>query len=226
MDKVKTVADKKGQTLQGHDSAANIRDGANPATGWSASGPRATSLAVGRRNSSRCFLAESAVLAMFLLLALPPGFGQKKPAQPQASAQGTRERLVANAHALESRGRPDMAIQIWQQILLSDPKNAEALAGLARDFKLSGNLTQADATLEKLRAVNPSDPNIARIQALASTRAQSDRLRQAGNLARQGHNEEAMKIYRELYGDRPPDGDIALAFYQTMYGTNGGKDAA
>ena len=106
-----------------------------------------------------------------------------------------------------------MAIQIWQQILLSDPKNTEALAGLARDFKLSGNLTQSDATLEKLRAVNPNDPNIAKIQALASTKAQSDRLRQAGNLARQGHNEEAMKIYRELYGDRPPDGDIALAYY-------------
>jgi tetratricopeptide (TPR) repeat protein len=167
-----------------------------------------------------------AVTAVSLSVSLQPGFAQKKPVQPQANPESTRQRLVANARALESRGRPDMAIQIWQQILLSDPKNAEALAGLARDFKLSGNLTQADATLEKLRAVNPNDPNIAKIQALASTRAQSDRLRQAGNLARQGHNEEAMKIYRELYGDRPPDGDIALAYYQTMYGTNGGKDAA
>jgi len=152
------------------------------------------------------------------------GFAQKQ--APPASSDRTRQVLIANARALESRGRPDMAIQIWQQILLSDPKNAEALAGLARDYKLSGNLTQADATLEKLRAVNPNDPNIARIQALASTKAQSDRLRQAGNLARQGHNEEAMKIYRELYGDRPPDGDIALAYYQTLYGTSGGKDTA
>ena len=156
--------------------------------------------------------------------AFKTGFAQKPPAQ--ANPEKTRQVLIANAHALESRGRPDMAIQIWQQILLSDPKNAEALAGLARDFKLSGNLTQAETALEKLRAVNPNDPNIAKIQALASTRAQSDRLRQAGNLARQGHNEEAMKIYRELYGDRPPDGDIALAYFQTLYGTNGGKEAA
>ena len=74
--------------------------------------------------------------------------------------------------------------------------------------------------------VNPNDPNIAKIQALASTKAQSDRLRQAGDLARQGHNEEAMRIYRELYGDRPPDGDIALAYYQTLYGTASGKEAA
>jgi len=166
------------------------------------------------------------LLAFIFLYPFQAAVAQKKTAPPQAGAQGARERLVANAKALESRGRPDMAIQIWQQILLSDPNNAEALAGLARDYKLSGNLTQADTALGKLRAVNPNDPNIAKIQALASTKAQSDRLRQAGNLARQGHNEEAMKIYRELYGDRPPDGDIALAYYQTLYGTNGGKETA
>src|SRR3954447_9771707 len=155
---------------------------------------------------------------------LQPGFAQKPPAQ--ASPERTRQVLIANAHALESRGRSDMAIQIWQQILLSDPKNAEALAGLARDFKLSGNLTQAETALEKLRAINPNAPNIAKIQALASTKSHSDRLRQDGNLARLGHNEEAMRIYRELYGDRPADGDIALAYYQTLYGTNGGKETA
>jgi tetratricopeptide (TPR) repeat protein len=167
---------------------------------------------------------KAPLLALLFLFCFQLGFAQKQavPANPER----TRQVLIANAHALESRGRPDMAIQIWQQILLSDPKNTEALAGLARDFKLSGNLTQAETTLEKLRAVNPNDPNIAKIQAMASTRAQSDRLRQAGNLARQGHNEEAMKIYRELYGDRPPDGDIALAYYQTLYGTSSGKETA
>src|SRR3954469_8675178 len=175
-------------------------------------------------------LWASAVLALGMWGSLQGGFAQKPGAaqkQPaQASPDRARQILIANAHALESRGRPDMAIQIWQQVLLSDPKNAEALAGLARDYKLSGNLTQAESTLEKLRAIHPNDPNIAKIQALASTKAQSDRLRQAGNLARQGHNEEAMKIYRELYGDRPPDGDIALAYYQTQYGTASGKDNA
>src|SRR5215472_16273443 len=178
-----------------------------------------TVMTVGRRA-----LCTMGMLAVCLPVSLQPVWAQKQASQ--ASPEHTRQVLIANAHALESRGRPDMAIQIWQQILLSDPKNTEALAGLARDFKLSGNLTQAETTLEKLRAINPNDPNIAKIQALASTRAQTDRLRQAGNLARQGHNEEAMRIYRELYGDRPPDGDIALAYYQTLYGTSGGKDAA
>ncbi|HWG21221.1 MAG TPA: cellulose synthase subunit BcsC-related outer membrane protein [Terracidiphilus sp.] len=164
------------------------------------------------------------LFAACLAMMLQPGFAQK-PAAP-VSPEKTRQILVANAHALESRGRPDMAIQIWQQILLSDPKNPEALAGLARDYKLSGSTRESDETLDRLRAINPNDPNIGKIEGLTSTRTQSNELRQAGELARQGKNDDAMRIYRQLYGDRPPEGDIALAYYQTMYGTASGKEQA
>jgi len=159
-----------------------------------------------------------------LLLVLQVGTAQKRPSA--ASPADTRRLLVDKAHALETRGRPDMAIQSWQQILLSDPNNAEALAGLAKDLKLIGSADQSSAALERLRRVNPNDPNIAKIGSLNSNRTQGDRLRQAGELARQGKPEEAMRIYRDLYGDRPPDGDIALAYYQTLYGTANGKEAA
>ena len=134
--------------------------------------------------------------------------------------------LVDKARALEARGRPDMAIQLWQQILLSDPNNAEALAGMAKDYKLTGSTVQADQVLDRLRKVNPNDPNIAKIAALTSTRVQSDQLREAGELAGQGKTQAAMDIYRKLYGDHPPDGDIALAYYQTLYGTPTGKETA
>ena len=171
-------------------------------------------------------LRTNGILAICLAVLFLPGVAQKQKPTAPPGAERTRQILIANAHALESRGRPDMAIQLWQQILLSDPNNAEALAGLARDYKLSGSETQAESTLERLRSLNPNDPNIAKIQALASTRAQSDSLRQAGELARQGKNDDAMRIYRELYGDRPPDGDIAMAYYQTLYGTANGKEQA
>jgi tetratricopeptide (TPR) repeat protein len=163
--------------------------------------------------------------AICLLLAVQVGVAQKKPAN-NGTADQTRMVLVGKAHALEARGRPDMAIQLWQQILLSDPNNTEALAGLAKDYKLIGSSAQADEALARLKKVNPNDPNIAKISALTSTRVQSDRLREAGELARQGKTDAAMNIYRELYGDRPPDGDIALAYYQTLYGTPLGKEAA
>jgi len=163
------------------------------------------------------------IVAGCLVLALGVGAAQKRPAD---SANDTRRILVDKARALESRGRPDMAIQLWQQILLSDPSSAEALAGLARDYKLIGSNDQANEVLERLRKVNPNDPNIPKIAALTSTRMQSDKLRQAGELARQGKTDQAMRIYRDLFGDRPPDGDIALAYYQTLYGTTGGKEPA
>jgi len=164
------------------------------------------------------------IAAGCLALALQVGYAQKKPVAN--SANGARTMLIEKAHALDSRGRPDMAIQLWQQILLSDPNNSEALAGLARDLKLTGSSDQAGKALDQLRKVSPNDPNIARIQALSSTKAESDQLRKAGELARQGKVDDAMRLYRQLYGDNPPDGDIALAYYQTMYGTATGKAAA
>jgi tetratricopeptide (TPR) repeat protein len=159
-----------------------------------------------------------------LTLALQMGLAQKRPVAGAPDA--TRAILVEKAHALESRGRPDMAIQIWQQILLSDPRNTEALAGLAKDLKLIGSTEKSSDALERLRKINPNDPNISKIQALASTRVESDQLRHAGELARQGKPDDAMRIYRELYGDHPPGGDIALAYYQTLHGTASGKESA
>ena len=159
-----------------------------------------------------------------LIAAAPVGHAQKS--SPPASADSMRAGLVAKARNLEARGRPDLALQIWQQIALSAPDNAEALAGVARCYKLSGNEQKADEALGRLRRVNPSDPNIARIEAMQTTSGSSEELRKAGDLAKQGNNVDAMRIYRQLYGDRPPDGDIALAYYQTLYGTPNGKAEA
>jgi tetratricopeptide (TPR) repeat protein len=166
----------------------------------------------------------SVVVSLCLLVALSPGYAQKKPVA--ATPDATRKVLVEKARALESRGRPDMAIQSWQQVLLSDPNNADALAGMARDYKLIGSTDKAADALERLRRANPNDPNIGKIAEMTSTKVQSDKLRQAGELARQGKLDDAMRIYRELYDDRPPDGDIALAYYQTLYGTSAGKEQA
>ena len=164
------------------------------------------------------------MVAACLVLALQTGLAQKKPAAD--SSDTIRRVLVDKAHALEARGRPDMSIQLWQQILLSDPKSPEALAGLAKDYKMTGASAQSDEMLQRLRKVNPNDPNIAKIASMASTRTQSDQLNKAGELARQGKVDAAMNIYRQLYGDHPPDGDIALAYYQTLYATAAGKQAA
>ena len=164
------------------------------------------------------------IVAGCLLMALQLSLAQKKP--PESTAEATRVVLIEKARALDSRGRPDMAVQLWQQILLSDPDNTEALAGEAKDFKLMGAADKSNQALARLRKVSPSDPNISRIEGLSSVHPESDQLRQAGEFARQGKADEAMSIYRQVYGDHPPDGEIGMAYYQTLYATATGKAAA
>ena len=168
---------------------------------------------------ARCVLVLSC-----LSLAAGVSHAQRNP--PANSVAATRAVLVEKAKAEEARGRPDLALQLWQQVLLSKPDSAEALAGMARDYKLMGNGPKAQDALDELRSVDPNNPNIARIEAMSSSMTESDRLRQAGELAKQGRPEDAMRIYRQIYGDHPPSGPIALAYYQTLYATPNGKQAA
>src|SRR5215469_12115119 len=81
-------------------------------------------------------------------------------AQPGGS---TTQALLDKAHALEVRGRLDMAAQTWQQVLLADPNNVDALAGLARAAKLSGHDALAGLYLDRLHAIKPRDTSIERI---------------------------------------------------------------
>jgi tetratricopeptide (TPR) repeat protein len=136
------------------------------------------------------------------------------PLRAQSAAQ---QALLAKAHAQEQSGHIDLAAQTWQQVLLSDPNNQEALAGLGRWAKLSGNDAEAQTWIDRLRAVNPESPEIAKIEALVSRKTQNELLGQAAELAKNGHNEEALKIYRQSFGTHPPD-NWALAYYDTEAG--------
>ncbi len=115
------------------------------------------------------------------------------------AGQAATQPLLEKAHALEARGRVDMAAQIWQQVLLADPNNAEAQAGLARAAKASES---------------GAGPN---------HRAE---LQQAGKLAQQGQYAQAMNAYRAIYGNNPPPGDVALAYYETEAATEEGRPHA
>src|ERR1039457_6594847 len=110
-------------------------------------------------NASCVAPRKVAIVASCLCLALQICLAQKNSANAPG---GTRAVLVEKALAMESRGRPDMAVQIWQQILLADPTSTEALAGLAKDYKLIGSIDNANEALERLRKINPNDPNILR----------------------------------------------------------------
>jgi cellulose synthase operon protein C len=148
------------------------------------------------------------------------------PALPQT--QGGVEILLAKARSLELRGRIDLAAQNWQKVLLVNPSQTEALAGLARAAKENGQADQERTYLDRLRKINPHDPEIAAVEALhVFTPEERNRLDEAGRLAMQHKPDEAMKIYRQVLGDQqPPPGKWSEPFYETEAESTGGRERA
>ena len=145
---------------------------------------------------------------------------------PHPTTPAATQAVLDSAHQLEVRGRLDLATQRWQQVLLSDPNNTEALGGLARAAKMGGDIPLSNRYLDRLRAINPNDPGIARAEQAGTQAAPNVQLQQAGRLAQQGQYAQSMNVYRHLYGDQPPPGDQALAYYETEAATEDGRPHA
>jgi tetratricopeptide (TPR) repeat protein len=157
-----------------------------------------------------------AVALVASLLSALPAYGQ---------SEGEKA-LLDKARSLDARGNLDLAAQDWRQVLLSDPNNAEALAGVAKADMVAGRAEEARAYLDRLRSVNPSDPRIEQIETMQKQRAATPQLQRAGKLAESGQYAQAMTIYRQAYGTNPPAGDIALAYYETEAATPDGREHA
>ncbi len=149
-------------------------------------------------------------------------------ASAPSQTQGGVDILLAKARSLEARGRIDLAVQNWREVLLVNPNQTEALAGLARSAKQNGQIDEERSYLDRLRKINPRDPEIAAVEKLRVFKPEErNRLDEAGRLAMQHKPDEAMKIYREVLGDQqPPPGKWADPFYETEAASTGGKEKA
>ena len=76
-----------------------------------------------------------------------------------SQTQGGVDILLAKARSLELRGRIDLAAQNWHKVLLVNPNQTEALAGLARAAKENGQADEQRSYLDRLRKINPRDPD-------------------------------------------------------------------
>jgi tetratricopeptide (TPR) repeat protein len=132
------------------------------------------------------------------------------------------EQLLSKARSLEGRGRLDLAARAWEQVLLVDDSNQEALTGLARFAKQSGKGEDASRYLNRLRKMDPSNPAIARVESMSSMGEQRTRLEEAQRLAQKHQFEGAMRIYRQVFGNEPPAGGRAIAYFETEAANKGG----
>src|SRR4051812_15681978 len=134
--------------------------------------------------------------------------------------------LIQKARSLQARDRDDLAAQVWQQVLVTNPNQLDALADLARWAKRSGRTEEANAYLGRLRRLSPDSPVLTQFESADSSHQSTARLEEAGKLAANGHPEEAMRIYRDVFGPTPPAGGWVIAYYETLANTPGGFEAA
>jgi tetratricopeptide (TPR) repeat protein len=150
-------------------------------------------------------------------------------AYPVLSAQTNEgvDILLSKARALEARGRMDLAARNWNQVLVVDPNQTEALEGLAQYAKQTGDADAYRGYLDRLRKINPNNPAIAAIErAHLMTPQELKLLDDAGRLAAEDKPDEAIAVYRRVFGDTQPPTRWGEAFYETLAASTGGREKA
>src|ERR1700678_2006222 len=157
-------------------------------------------------------LSGNACPKLLLLATCALAMGLARP----LSAQSTAEKvLLSKAQSLVAHGHLELAVQTWQQVLLSDPTDRDALVGVAKADMQLGKTEEAQKYVQRLRELGNGSADLAQIEAMPHVGTQSARLNEARRLAQRGKYAEAMKIYRDLFPTGPPAGDMSLEFYET-----------
>ena len=165
----------------------------------------------------------------------PPAVLQQPPAAPAvpASAQSSASTnpavvvLMERASFWRNQTQYDQALESLNRALALEPNNADALAMVGQIQAERGNRTAAESALTRLRKASPSDPRIEKIdQTLKIGPIPQEALADARRLARDGQLAQAVDRYnRVLHGNPPPD-SLAVEYYQTVAGTDGGWEKA
>ena len=136
--------------------------------------------------------------------------------------------LTEQARFWESKGRTELAAAAWKRLLQIDPRNAEALAGLAQHELASNRPEAARAITDELkRQPQANREAIRRIENAAAQKSLNTKLLdQARAASRAGRLDEAVGLYRQLLEGQVPTGAIALEYYQTLGGTTAGWEEA
>jgi Tfp pilus assembly protein PilF len=130
--------------------------------------------------------------------------------------------LLDQANYWKLQNRPDQVVRTLERVLQVDPRNADALSGIAEAQAQLGNATAAQEALARLRNAAPADPRTSQADvAVRTATVDSGALNQARQLAQAGRNAEAVERYRSLFRGTVPD-SFAVEYYQTLAGTEGG----
>jgi Flp pilus assembly protein TadD len=140
---------------------------------------------------------------------------------------GPKATLAQQARSWEDRGRSDFAASAWRKLLAVEPGNTEALYGLTLALLNLGQPDAAAAPMAALKKLRPDHPGLRKLDRhLAQGSNDASLIKEARRLAAAGQHDAAAREYELLLSDRPPQGPIALEYYQTLGGTPNGWEPA
>ncbi|NKE44532.1 tetratricopeptide repeat protein [Roseomonas frigidaquae] len=135
--------------------------------------------------------------------------------------------LLDQANYWKLQNRPDQVVRTLERVLQVDPRNTDALSGMAEAQAQLGNVAQAQQALSTLRQAAPADPRTVQADvAVRTSTVDAGALAQARQLAQAGRNAEAVERYRSLFGGAPVPDSFALEYYQALAGTENGWSEA
>lgn len=149
------------------------------------------------------------------------------PAADTSATRTTAQQLIEQARHWQQRGRGDLAGQTWQKLLGVDPRQPDALFGLATQSVEAGRYDEASTYLQRLRQVRPDYPGLGALTRQAQSQTSNQALiATARQYAQAGQTEAAARTYKQALGEQPPGDDLATEYYQTLGGTREGWDEA
>jgi len=149
-------------------------------------------------------------------------------AQPVGHAQNDAVRLLLEqGQYWQKRGDDQRAAEAWEKLLRADADQPDALYGLGLIALRQQRLDLVDDYIRRLR--RQGDERLSRLleQELAlQTPAASGQIDKARQALEADDLDTAVESYRQALGNRQPEGELALEYYQTLAATDSGWDTA
>lgn len=134
--------------------------------------------------------------------------------------------LVEQGNHWLSRGDFKRAAEAWNKLLMIDANHVQALHGLGMIEVESGRPDSAQTYLARLQAHHPNAAQTTRLRQAIQVGPRRQVLEQARQQVQRGQTEQAVANYQAVLGDVPPDGPLALEYYQTLGGSPEGWEEA
>lgn len=143
--------------------------------------------------------------------------------------------LVEQGRYWTAQGKPELAAQAWHKLLLADPRQQDALYGLAAIAVEKGQYGQARENLTRLRSIAPDSRYVRLLEQdlrLATGPGKED-LDKARLMAQNAANKDdsvamaaALAQYDKALGGKVPQGDVAREYYTYLGYTPSGLERA